>query len=354
MLKTSSITEQVAAHLREELYRGRWTGSIPGRDRLAKELGASKSTMDRALKLLEQEGILQSQGTGKGRKIILQKKYRKSAMRVTMILYEFEDSMHRYISEMRHRLNLSGHDLTFAPQTFVELKRDPKRVAKMVKESPADAWIILAGSQPLLEWFSQLPIPAFALFGRMTDIPIAGAGPDHRPAMREAVQRLIDLGHRRIVMLVREERRKPNYGGSESLFLNLLSTNGPPSGSYNIPDWEESREGLTKCLDQLFQITPPTALIVGDSVLFLSVYNYLAQKKGDIFNQIALVCTDYSPSFKWCSPSITHFKWEYQATVHRAVRWVDKVARHKQDLKQHLTPAKLIGGESLPCLHSKG
>jgi 3-dehydroquinate dehydratase-2 len=38
-MKTLSAAEQVASHLREELQQGRWSRVMPGRDRLARELG---------------------------------------------------------------------------------------------------------------------------------------------------------------------------------------------------------------------------------------------------------------------------------------------------------------------------
>jgi DNA-binding GntR family transcriptional regulator len=67
MLKTLTFAEQVAVHLREELKRGRWTESMPGRDRLASELGVNSVTVERALKMLEREGVLKSQGVGRRR-----------------------------------------------------------------------------------------------------------------------------------------------------------------------------------------------------------------------------------------------------------------------------------------------
>lgn len=348
MLKTSSIAEQVAAHLREELNRGRWTGRMPGRERLARELGASGTTIDRALGQLEREGILRSQGAGKRRQITLPRKQRTPTVRVTMLLYEFEDAMNRYTFELRHQLKLSGHDLSFAPQTLMDLKQDPKRVATMVKKNPADAWIIQAGSKPVLEWFSNAPVPGFALFGRMLGTPIAGAGPDHRPAIEQAVEKLVNLGHRRIVMLNREERRKPSYGPVETFFLEQLKLHGLPSGAYNVPDWEETTEGLSNSLNELYRVTPPTAILVADTLLFLSVYNFLARRKAGVFDQTALICTDYNPSFKWCTPPVAHFNWDYQSTVRLAVRWVNNVARGRHDIKQRYTPSKFIGAESLP------
>ena len=42
LLKTRSMAEQVAEYLKEELGRGRWSGVMPGRDRLAMEFGGER------------------------------------------------------------------------------------------------------------------------------------------------------------------------------------------------------------------------------------------------------------------------------------------------------------------------
>lgn len=53
-----TISEQVAAYLREELIQERWSGDMPGMNSLAVELGVNSKTADAALMLLEKEGLL--------------------------------------------------------------------------------------------------------------------------------------------------------------------------------------------------------------------------------------------------------------------------------------------------------
>jgi DNA-binding LacI/PurR family transcriptional regulator len=56
-----------------------------------------------------------------------------------------------------------------------------------------------SGSRDPPLWFSQQSIPTFALAGRRRGIEIASTGPDKVPALRTAVRRLVELGHKRIV-----------------------------------------------------------------------------------------------------------------------------------------------------------
>lgn len=252
--------------------------------------------------------------------------------------------------EFQQKLELVGHQVTFATKSLVELKQDPLRVAKIVRAEPASAWILQSASRPVLEWFSNFQNPSFACFGSMENLSIAGAGPRYLPPLREALQRLFDSGHRRIVMLIRKERRLEKLGVVEQGFLDALKALGISTGPYNLPEWEESPAGLSKCLNRLFEVSPPTAIFIEDLNLCLAVKHYLAAQRGAKLRQVMLICTGYDPCLDWCDPPIPHFKWDRQAVVRRALRWADNVARGKNDLRQQLTPAKLVGAEGICSL----
>ena len=49
IVRFRTAAEQVAEHLRMELSRGRWSGSMPGGDPLARELRVGRNTVETAL-----------------------------------------------------------------------------------------------------------------------------------------------------------------------------------------------------------------------------------------------------------------------------------------------------------------
>lgn len=62
------------------------------------------------------------------------------------------------------------------------------------------------------------------------------------------LRRLHELGHRRIVLLVREERRKPYPATFEQAFLDGLKELGITTGPYNLPDWGMTSRASTAAL----------------------------------------------------------------------------------------------------------
>lgn len=161
------------------------------------------------------------------------------------------------------------------------------------------------------------------------------------------VARLIGLGHRRIVMLVREERRKPGPGFPERLFLDQLEASGIKTGPYNLPDWDDTPEDLHRVLDSLFRLTPPTALIIDDTALFFATMQHLAGIGIVAPDHVSLACTDSDPNFDWCRPTIAHIAWDRSPVVNRVVKWADNVSRGKDDRRRTNSLARFVDGGTI-------
>jgi DNA-binding LacI/PurR family transcriptional regulator len=340
----STIRTQLANHLREEICRGRWTDTMPGRDRLAKELGINRKTVEAALNILEKDGLLVSQGPGRRRRIALPKGgLEVPPLRVAILRYgtpEGED----YHVRLRQYLSDAGHEVLMPGQSYLKQRLGSSRLARMVRETEADAWVVIAGSREELEWFTQRPEPVFTLFGARRGLPIAGCGPDHEPAMLTAVRRLVSLGHRRIALLVREAHRRLPLERVTQSFLDELETQGIATSSYNLPEWQETPEGLRQCLDSLFKTTPPSALIIDEPFLFAATQQHLTRRGFHVPEHVSMVCIDSDPTFEWFHPSVAHLAWDQDQVLKRVLRWTNNVASGKDDRRQSYTKAKFVDG----------
>lgn len=339
-----SAAGQVAAHLRAEVALGGFSGTMPGVIRLGEALGVNPKTVEVALQQLEHEGLLVGQGPGRRRLIVSSGRRVTRPLRVAILLGEPSDRHLEYIVELQHALLEAGHTVIFPDMYLLHLSAQVARIDRLVKETAADAWVLCGSTRKVLEWFCTKPTPVFALFGRRAGLPIAATGPDKPPALAAAARHLIGLGHRRIVLLVRRMRRLPEPGRSEQAFLTELEAGGIATGTFNLPDWEETREGFQEILSGLFRVTPPTALIVDEAPFFAAAQQFLARRGLRVPEKVSLVCTDSDPTFAWCMPSIAHIGWDSRPVVRRIVRWAAAVSQGQRDVRQTSVRAEFVVG----------
>ncbi len=342
-----SAVSQLCAHLRGELEQGRWVGQMPGVIKLADELGVARNTMEAALHELERQGILVPQGHGKGRLINLKEAHKSSGIRVALMVGESAERGLDYMIELRRELEQSGHSAFFVSERMNELGMDVRRIAKVVEKTGADAWVLLAAGREVLEWFVAQGIPAFAFFGRGEGLPIASVSPDKRTIYAAATWELMNMGHRRIVLMARARRRLPEPGGTERAFLKALAAGGITTTSYNLPHWEESADGFNSRLKELFRVTPPTALILDEAPFFFAALRFCALRGLRVPGDVSLICTDADPGFDFCQPPVSHIRWDSKPLLKRIVRWAGNVNHGRKDLEQTMTPAEFIPGGTI-------
>ena len=352
-LRVLSAADQVAEHLRVELMDGEFGDTMPGAPVLAAELGVSQKTVKAALNLLVQQGYLENQGQGRNRRIIRPKGEKGQAtLRVAFLKYDTPSVKSPYTYSILQRLSHEGHQPFIAEKSLIDLDFDIRRIARLVKQTQADAWIVGAAPRHVLEWFVEQDVPAIAHFGQRKGLPIAGVGPDHESAFRTSSRRLIELGHRRIVLLVRNSHRRGDPGPAERAVFDEMERAGLPVGRYNLPEWEDSPEDFRRVLDELFRITPPTAMYIDEAFLYHVAKDHLARKHIFAPQDVSLICTDPDPTFDWNEPSVAHNAWDPKLVINRIARWANNIAHGKDDQRQTLTKAEFIeGGTVGPAKH---
>lgn len=342
----SSVTDQVVELLRDGMLTGRWRSTLPGRDQLTRELGVSNTTMETAMRRLVKEGLLVSQGAGKRRRIVLPEgRNAPRHFRVRFLAYESIDRISPPVVGLLDSLNKSGFTAKFAAKSLLDLGMKVDRVARFVQSVPADAWIVAAGSREVLEWFSDQPQPAYAYFGVKSGLPIAGCGV--KKDIRALVKRLVQLGHKRIVLLKREEHShlKPSLFARD--FLDALRSEGITTNSYHLPTWGYHAEGLHHCLESQLKITPPTALIVGEATMMHGVSVHLAGRGIIAPRDVSLVCLDQDPAFSWYETPVSHYDWDFAPITRRVVHWAKNVARGTNDQRQTAIMARFVEGGTI-------
>lgn len=342
-----SAPEQVADHLMDEISRGGFRQGMPGYRALAELLGVNHKTVNAALKLLVARGLVAERGSGRRASVIPSKSPGRVGLKVRIMIFSSGDRTNRNMLELMYHLNSTGHSVDFASRSLWDLKMDTRRLARFVENNPADAWIVVGGSREILAWFADQEYPSFAVFGRMRSARIAGVKPDKIPALRQAVRRLTDLGHRRVVMLSLEERVFPRPGLPERSFLEALESAGIQTGSYNLCAWNGNPAELYVRLDSLFRHSPPTALICDVVSVFNAARDHLARRGILSPDHVSMLCMDPDPPFLWVRPSVAHIHWSFQPIARRVVKWLENVAGGKEDRAQTFTKASFVDGGTI-------
>jgi DNA-binding LacI/PurR family transcriptional regulator len=355
--RRQTIVEQTAAHLRERILSGLWSGSLPGVVRLCEVMQVSQTTMRAVLRQLEAEGLIMGGGCCRSRTVAAAgQSGGNRVLRVGILLHDARAADQAQSTPLipspmllavRHALEGAGHEVFFARKSQVDLRYDVRRISRHIGETPAAAWVVVAGSREVLGWFAAQPLPCIALYGRSGGLPLARTGPDKVPAYQAATRRLIALGHRRIVLITRSPRRKPIPGSVERSFLAELAAHGIVTGDYNLPDWEETPKGFAELLERLFSKTPPTALIITETARYIAAAQFLAHRHIGVPERVSLVTTDYDDALAWCHPGVAHMSWNPAPIVRRIVRWVAAVGKGRADRKTINFPAVFVPGGSI-------
>ena len=340
-IRVLSASEQVAASLREEILRGSFGELMPGAGRLTAELGVGRDTVEAALRELEEEGLLSNRGKRRRRGVALPKDHAPSALRVAVLFYEMGDETHDLFTRFQNRLKAAGHTVVHAPKNLTEIGGNLRRLSRMIKDTDADAWVVIAGTKEVHQCFVQRQVPVFALYGPPSKLRIAGIGLNLVSAVVTATRRLIALGHQRIVILEGNSTLS-NPGADGVAFLDELAAHGITAGDYNMPGWEGGFDGFYRCLESLFSRTPPTAIFLYSTAEYFATTQFLVARGLRVPRDVSLVSMEQAPYFHRYQPSISHVRWNDQLLVNRIARWAKNISQGREDTRQTRVDAEFI------------
>lgn len=345
-LRRLSAAEHTAGYLRDAIRAGRWVDKLPGVLALAAECDVSTLTLRRAFRILEAERLIATAGAGRCRKVA-GTGIGLHELRVMILLDLPQDAIDAgfqvFLFQLQQDLVAAGHHCGFAQKSQAELKNSVARIARQVNATPADAWVVAGGTKETLTWFAGQKVPAIAIGGKCSDVAMAGTALSHISVYRTAIPRLIELGHRRIVML------SPLCGRPSE--RHMLGQEFGPLGltvtDYNVPEWDETAGGLHQQLEKTFHLTPPTAIIITYTNWMVAVLAFLAQRKLRVPQDVSVFCLNFESWFTWHRPAIAHMYSDGSQMARRIVRWVNAAACGRQDRKYVSYPAEFVVGESL-------
>lgn len=342
-----STSEQLARHLRDEIARGTLKGALPGVQQLVRTLGVNSVAVAKAVRQLEHEGLVLYRGDRKSRQIVESSEGKGAPLKVGILQHDEVSGSRQDMLSIRQALMNAGYEVMVCPKSMQDLGMRVERVARAVQAMDVDAWVVGTGSREILEWFLQQKKPVFALHGRQMEFRTAGAAIRKIPVITSLIERLVGLGHHRIVLLTRETGRRPEWVFFERSFINNLEKHGLPTGRYNIPDWENTPDGLEEVIHSLFRATPPTTMLISDMELVHPIQIQLASMGIYAPRDLSLFCNDFEESFRWTRPAISHIRWNHAPAIRRVLKWAKNIAQGREDQRRIYLKAQLYEGGTI-------
>ena len=346
-VRRQTLAETTARHIQEGMNAGRWVQKLPGVERLSAECGVSRKTLRTALRLLEAEGLLQPGGNGRSRTATGSPEgISNRPVRIGILLRDrlaHEDSDQQVLfHDLQHALQSAGFECFFANKSQNDFHDSLPRIQKELAASRADGWVVVSGTRELLVWGLTSRVPFMAIGGHSRDLPIASTGADSAPAYAEAVDHLMALGHRRIVLLTPHQFRVPVELNFVKKYKAHLALRGIEPTPYHVPEWQETPEGLENLLASLFKVTPPTAILTLKAKWAIGALAFFARRNLHVPEDISLVSRSCDSEIAWHLPPLAHFASNQDLMVRRIVQWAASVSAGKPDRKAVPIPVTFL------------
>lgn len=349
-----SLVDMTVEVMREGLRAGRWRSRMPGQLKLSKELGVSRKTLAAAIARLVEDGVIAA--SGERRAVALPEsptRAKSRSLRVAiLILHPLEgltSGVRNTLQEMLMELHLDGHVGRIVSYPKGKDTHKTGYLPRLVEDAAVDAWLVYYGTEEILEWFAANGIPAMAIGGRSMGIPIASVGSSLPALAPTVVRRLVEQGHHRIVLISPRSWRLPDLAPVVVEFRRELDAAGIRPSEYHTPDWEETPDGLFRLLDELFRVTPPTALLCWAMNTPCGVLSWLKGRGLRVPEDVSLVSIWVDDSYAWYTPGLRVAAMVNNTpAVYRRVRdWVRGASAGKPDRTQLLLKPELDEGNSI-------
>jgi DNA-binding LacI/PurR family transcriptional regulator len=332
-IERRSLAVQIADRIGEEIRAGTWTADLPGKRTLAERYGVNAKTCAEALCLLERRGLVGPPHAGRGRRI--SESARKSetfaAARSRMRLLVVHQSGTTFNHEEIQLLQRMGEawskghgEVAWAGVDYARCKRPGSMLDTLIKRHAPGALLL---HMPWKGWVREAAarLPHYQLGGPFDEVTPTSHGAS---SLGNEVTRLVSwlqtLGHRRMLF--------PTYGWDRAIWSSLTNSlrrmGLEKSDAETWDDWcpqfaERIPEVCEGYWQKAFARVRPTAVVVFDDALLLSLYSYCSFRKWTIPNDLTVALLNYDELFEWLRPRPTMMRYPVKAAVSHFQHWMD-------------------------------
>lgn len=345
-IRRFSLVDETVRLLREGLEGGAWNAFLPGERVLCGQWGVSRPTLRAAIKVLEQEGLLEV--THGSRTKVLKPAPRRDAGLVTVGLLS-PDPVERmppfvllWVDELRRQLAAEGHLLhVHVAKAAFGGPHPEAAIEKSVGSFSRCVWVLYRSTREMQQWFAMRGAPCVVVGSLHEGVRLPSVDKDYRALCRHAVGLLAGRGHLRVVLLM-DKRRLGGDRESETGFMEGVEAAKNRALEGRIVTHDGSAEGIERSVDQLLALgrQGPTAWLVAGSMHALTVLTLLLRRGVDVPGRIVLLCRDDDEFLDHVVPRLARYAVKPGGFAKRVFRLVMQAVREGQ-----ATPG---GGDVMP------
>lgn len=271
-----------------------------------------------------------------------QKRTSTIAIIVANIVHRFSTEVCRAIEDYCHEFDMHAIICNADDNPVKE-----KRYVEMLRAKQVDGLILFPTGQNMDMYQSMVEegYPLVFIDRRLEGIDVPSVVVNNEQSTEEAIGHLIDKGHRKIAIITQPltiSTRAERVAG----YKKALNKYGLPIDERYMISGKISE--LNDKLQRLFQLDdPPTALLAGNDLVFMEVFQFLRNKKISIPGQVSLIVFDNIPFAHFSEPPITTIAQPaYQMGKKAAEVLMRLIEKEPLAPRQYVFPCELIIRES--------
>ena len=350
--------EMIRGALLAELSAGMWKEKMPGTRVLAKSLGVSAPTVHEAMEQLVREGHLLSGGPRRAFRVnphaSTGRKSKNTILRRELLILSHEDismlidSSRQLIETLMRSMVSKGWSVRHQVVDYVHAKYPLKRWDQQIRVEAGTKVIALYGNQTLATWALRKNVAILFLGGNPGSCPVSSIAVLSSRMAEEAIKRLTDLGHKRIVLPLCDRSVSFAHKMREVTKQCIESNGDQYLPHYHNPGSSYAGPGIIRgILSKVFDMKPPTALILLDWKELVAAHCFLAEKNIRVPEDISLVMLSDVTGAEWFHPALCRFRFPLKKINTLMVNWLH--GRSRTELRHLLSGTWVQGGTIGPA-----
>ena len=344
-----SLIRQTADILEDEITSGRWTTTMPGERILSKDLGISRKTLQKALSILTRRNLLLPAEQGKKRKINPTRKTSQATSNTLVILSSKPYNQHNEtigsilndVQKLLIKKKWSIEILTIIPSQL-----SAEGFPKLIDGKTSDRWLLVSPNRELIELCAAHQLRIISLGGEGRAHPSPSVGIPVEKTVIHATKQLLSIGHRRIAVVIPKQSPSSRADHSQLIKKEFDRHQLIFSPAYNLPLIEENTPtSVWELLENLFKLSPPTALILHHTDHYITALSFFAAHGLRSPQDVSRILITGAAKLKWFFPRPAHYDANNDKFVRTICRWVEHYPADEPGVK--FLPSKCVEADSV-------